>query len=40
VFDPARLDAQKTNREPAIADTYTMIVRPVIDQLATSIAGG
>ncbi len=37
VFDPARLDAQKTNREPAIADTYTMIVRPVIDQLATSL---
>lgn len=38
VFDPARLEAQKTNREPAIADTYTMIVRPMIDDLAVSIA--
>ena len=38
VFDPARLEAQKTNREPAIADTYTMIVRPMIDDLAASIA--
>ncbi len=32
VFDPARLEAQKNNREPAIADTYTMIVRPSIDR--------
>ena len=39
VFDPARLEAQKTNREPAIADTYTMIVRPSIDRIADSIAG-
>jgi uncharacterized protein (DUF1330 family) len=38
VFDPDRLEAQKANREPAIADTYTMIVRPMIDDLATSIA--
>jgi len=38
VFDPARLEAQKANREPAIADTYTMIVRPMIDELAASIA--
>jgi hypothetical protein len=38
VFDPARLEAQKTNREPAIADTYTMIVRPSIDRIAASIA--
>jgi hypothetical protein len=37
VFDPARLEAQKANREPAIADTYTMIVRPMIDDLAASI---
>jgi hypothetical protein len=37
VFDPARLDAQKANREPAIADTYTMIVRPTIDRIADSI---
>jgi uncharacterized protein (DUF1330 family) len=33
VMDPARLAAQKANREPAIADTYTMIVRPTIDRL-------
>jgi hypothetical protein len=37
VFDPARLEAQKNNREPAIADTYTMIVRPSIDHIADSI---
>jgi hypothetical protein len=37
VFDPARLEAQKANREPAIADTYTMIVRPSIDRIAASI---
>jgi hypothetical protein len=39
VFDPARLEAQKANREPAIADTYTMIVRPSIDRIADSITG-
>jgi hypothetical protein len=33
VLDPARLEAQTAHREPAIADTYTMILRPVIDQL-------
>ncbi len=38
VMDPARLEAQKASREPAIADTYTMIVRPTIDRLAASIA--
>jgi hypothetical protein len=37
VFDPARLEAQKASREPAIADTYTMIVRPTIDRLADTI---
>ena len=37
VMDPARLEAQKANREPAIADTYTMIVRPSIDRLAESV---
>lgn len=37
VMDPARLEAQKAHREPAIADTYTMIVRPSIDRLADSI---
>jgi hypothetical protein len=38
VIDPARLEAQKSSREPAIADTYTMIVRPAIDRLADSLA--
>ncbi len=38
VMDPARLEAQKNSREPAIADTYTMIVRPTIDRLAASLA--
>jgi hypothetical protein len=33
VLDPARLEAQTAHREPANADTYTMILRPVIDQL-------
>ena len=37
VLDPARLEAQKAHREPAIADTYTMIVRPTIDRIAESI---
>jgi len=36
--DPARLQAQKDYREKAIADTYTMIVRPAIDRLAESIS--
>jgi hypothetical protein len=34
VFDPERLEAQKDHREVAIADTYTMIVRPTIDRLS------
>lgn len=38
VFDPERLAAQKAHREKAIADTYTMIVRASIDQIAASIA--
>ena len=38
VFDPARLDAQKDHREVAIADTYTMILRPVVDRLEASLA--
>ena len=37
VMDPARLEAQKSSREVAIADTYTMIVRPMIDRLAESV---
>jgi hypothetical protein len=35
--DPARLEAQAQHREAAIADTYTMILRPGIDTLAASI---
>ncbi len=38
VFDPDRLAAQKEHRETAIADTYTMILRPIIDTLAQSLA--
>ena len=34
--DPARLVAQREHRETAIADTYTMILRPTIDRLAES----
>lgn len=36
VTDPARLEAQGAHRETAIADTYTMIMRPMIDCLAES----
>lgn len=39
VFDPDRLEAQKAHRETAIADTYTLITRPSIDRLYTSITG-
>ncbi len=38
VMDADRLDAQRQHRESAIADTYTMIVRPTIDRIADSIA--
>lgn len=38
VLDPSRLDAQKGHREVAIADTYTMILRPTINRIAESIA--
>ena len=37
VTDPSRLEAQKDHREVAIADTYTIIVRAGIDDLAASI---
>ncbi len=37
VMDPDRLDAQRRHREAAIADTYTMIVRPVVDRISESI---
>ena len=39
VFDPERLAAQHDHREVAIADTYTMILRPLIDRLAESVSG-
>ena len=39
VLDPDRLEAQKAHRETAIADTYTLITRPNIDRLFTSITG-
>ncbi len=35
-LDPARLAAQHEHREVAIADTYTMILRPLIDRLHDS----
>ena len=37
VNDPNRLEAQKRYRERAIADTYTMIVRTSLDNIAASI---
>ena len=36
VMDPDRLAAQREFREPAMSDTCTMIVRPIIDGLAGS----
>jgi uncharacterized protein (DUF1330 family) len=36
VTDPARLEAQREHREAAIADTYTMIVRPLVDRLSAN----
>ena len=36
VKDPTRLEAQGTNREPAMADTYTLFCRPTIDRLRES----
>lgn len=38
-LDPDRIAAQHAHREVAIVDTYTMIVRPVIDRLADSLNG-
>ncbi len=38
VGDPERLEVQRRHREPAIQDTYTMIVRPSIDRIGESIA--
>lgn len=39
VFDPERLAHQREHREVALADTYTMILRPVIDRLHQSVTG-
>ena len=36
VGDPGRLAAQASHREPALADTYTMIVAPGLNGLGTS----
>jgi len=36
-FDPGRIAAQADHREPALADTYTLMLRPLIDRLADSI---
>jgi hypothetical protein len=38
VLDPDRLEAQKQHREVALADTYTLVLRPTIDRLAESLA--
>lgn len=35
--DPDRLAAQADHREPAIADTYTLVLRPVLDRLTESL---
>jgi hypothetical protein len=39
VFDPARLEAQANHREVAIADTYTLIIRPTINRIEESVTG-
>ncbi len=36
VFDPPRVEAQQGHREVAIADTYTLILRPTINRIAAS----
>lgn len=38
VLDPDRLAAQRSHREAAIADTYTLVLRPTIDRLTASVA--
>lgn len=35
-LDPERLQAQADHREPAIADTYALILRPLLDRLTAS----
>lgn len=39
VSDPDRLAAQSAHREVALADTYTLVLRPSVDRLAESVAG-
>lgn len=39
VTDPARLEAQQNHCEEAITDTCTMMVRPMFNRLAESVAG-
>ena len=36
-LDPARLEQQRAHREVAIADTYTLVVRPLINTIAASV---
>jgi hypothetical protein len=38
VLDPDRLAAQADHREVAIADTYTLIIRPTVDRIEESIS--
>lgn len=38
VFDPERLKAQAAHREVAIADTYTLVLRPSINRLQESLS--
>ncbi len=38
--DRNRLAAQAAHREPAIADTYTLVLRPTVDRLAESLVPG
>lgn len=37
VMDPDRLAAQHDYREPAIADTYALVTRPLVNRLAASV---
>ncbi|MDO8362801.1 MAG: hypothetical protein Q7V88_07885 [Actinomycetota bacterium] len=38
VFDPERLKAQAEHREVALADTYTLILRPTVNRLHASLS--
>jgi len=37
VMDPDRLTAQRDYREPAIAHTYALVTRPLVNRLAASV---